>query len=895
MRHERIAGWLALFALSVAISFDVALETPLELCLALVAIGLVTALSSRRFATWLDRPRLSSRLARVSLIVLPVVGCAAVYLGGPHAWDDMGLRGDWPVNEAFVQAIRDALDRGSSFTWSTRIAPGDPTTDLYPTVAHRVLAWISHHHPDLSIHRIVVGAAVVAFTAVAIGVARAARITGAPWLACVIVGLACLYDYGSDFGWGVRATFFWGFFPSTLAMGLWYTTLPSALEALKRPTRARLVLVAIGFGAAAILHPVGLVLSGALVVASLAGLSAVRPLDRARLVRLLVALGAALALTAPVWAPASQRVLDHGVHFGTPPVPIETAAGRMAQGLLPDGSFVVLVLLGWIGVVRAIAVRRAGAAILAIAALFLVSLYIETYFLDLGLAPSVTSVRWQSFRVGTFLKPVLYVLAAHALGVGAEIVRNTSVVRTRWLLRTAALLFAIAAWQLGDPQWSAWLDTQQLIRTHDLRGHELEEQEQFLLLREHLAAERAAIPADRHARLLLFCPLDCPYELMELAWDPGIPLLLHHPAPAGHFLRDQFFDVSPENLRRFGVRWAVAVSRTPPPGDSATQRVFGDLILRDITEWDGTFAHVVEGEGAVSVRVVEGEGFDLEVEGGPARVELGTPYYPRLVASHDGAPVPLSPLPVRDAPETAVDRGERAVVLDLPPGTTRVRATGPLRSDGAGRGLAALAALGLLGIAFARVRRPVAIEAFERRARLWLVSPWPARVSMIVALVVIALVPLTDATSRGLRFGVLFPRPRMHLETATGEHIDCVARSLGRSYQCGDTELAMTVATILQDWHVGWPVPVPAIEVRHAPHRATLVIETDAPLLGEYLGACEGCSGTVERGEGHHTFAGTGARVVLERGGPTVVRAVVRGPLARVSLVRADLVIPPER
>lgn len=891
MRKERIAAWLCLLALAVAIASGVAVETPFELCAALLAIAVLTAGASRRLARWLDRPRALPGLAALAAIALPIVGAAALYLGGPSAWDDMGLRGDWPVNEAFVRAMRDALDRGAPFAWSTRIAPGDPTADLYPSVSHRVLAWISHHQPELSIHRLVVGAAVIAFTAVAVGVARAARSIGAPTLACVLVGLACLYDYGSDFGWGVRATFFWGFFPSTLAMGVWYSTLPSALEALRRPTRTRLVLVALGFGASAILHPVGLVLSGALVVASLVGLSAARPNDRARLVGLLVALGAALALTAPIWGPASQRVLDHGVHFGTPPVPIESAGGRMAQGLLPDGSFVVLVLLGWIGVVRAIVVRRAGAAIVAIAALFLVSLYVETYFLDLGLAPSVTTVRWQSFRVGTFLKPMLYVLSAHALGAGATLLAQTSAPRPRWTLRLAAALFALAVWRLGEPQWSEWLSAQQPVRVHDLTGHELRDQEQFLLLREHLAAARAAIPPEQHARLLLFCPLDCPYELMELAWDPGLPLLLHHPAPAGHFLRDQFFDVSPENLRRFGVRWAVAVSRTPPPGDAASQRVFGDLLLRDIPGWDGTFAHA--GEATVRVRVVEGEGFDLEVEGGPARVELGTPYYPRLRATHDGATVPLSPLPVSAAPETAIDRGERAVVLELPPGTTRVRADGPLPSDGRGRGLAAIAAFGLLAIAAVRARRGAALARIERRARAWLASAWPARVSMVAGLLVVALVPLGDAPSRGLRFGVLFPRPRMRLETASGEQFGCVALHLGRDYRCGDAEVSMTVATILQDWHVGWPVPVPAIEVRGAPRRASFVFETDTPLVGEYLGACQFCSGTVERGEARHAFAGAGARVPLDEPGPTVVRAVIQGATARLALVRADLVVPP--
>ncbi|MBN8613698.1 MAG: hypothetical protein J0L92_24090 [Deltaproteobacteria bacterium] len=895
MKHERILALLVLVTLVVALAMNVAVESPIELALALATLALGALFASRRGARFFDRPALSSSLVRGLVIGGPIVIAAAIYLGGPRRWDDMGLRGDWPVNEAFVHAIRDAIVRGRPFTWSTLIAPGDPTTELYPTLAHRLLAHLSYAWPDVPLHRIVVGAAVIAFVSVAIGVARAARITGAPWQACVLVGLACLYDYGSDFGWGARATFFWGFFPSTLAMGVWYATLPSALEALKRPTRTRLFLVALGFGAAAILHPVGLVLSGSLVVAAVLSMGLARGPERTRVASVFVALAAGIALTAPIWAPASQRVLDHGVHFGTPPVPIESAGGRMAQGLLPDGSFIVLVLLGWMAVVRGLFARRTGPTILAIAALFLVSLYIETYFLDLGFAPSITSVRWQSFRVGTFLKPVLYVLAAHSLGAGASLVLSTPSRRARWTMRASALVVLLAIARLLEADPVAWITALEETRQADITGHELADREAFLALREHLERERAAIPEGEHARLLLFCPLDCPYELMAIAWDPGIPLLLHHPAPAGHFLRDQFFDTSPANLRRFGVRWALAVERTPPPGDVASERRFGNLVLRDVPDWDGSFAHVVEGEGTVRVEVVEGEGYDLIVEGGPARVELGTPYYPRLRASLDGHDVPVEPLPVHASPEGALDPGERAVALDLSPGRTRLRANGALRSDGAGRGLFVIAALGLVALGILRVRGDPPIARLRARLAQLVASAWPGRVVLAAALAVIAAVPFTEATSRALRFGVLMPRPRMHLEDVGGENIPCEPRSLGRRYVCGEVEVSMTVATVLQDWHVGWPVPVPAIEVRGAPRRSTFVIETDAPLTGEYLGACASCSASIERGESQWPFGSTGTRVPLpDEPGTSIVRAQIHASIARIALVRASLVLPPE-
>lgn len=900
MRRERVVALVALLGLALALHLGAAAEAPLEIALGLVALGLVTVTASRRFATWLDRPRPGSIALRTLLVLGPTLAAAALYLGGPSAWDDLGLRGDWPVNEAFVHAIRDALARGESLEWSTRIAPGDPTTDLYPTVGHTVLArlslWLGE---DVSIHRIVVGAAALAFVSVALGVARAARATGAPWSACALVGLACLYDYGSDFGWGARATWFWGFFPSTLALGVWYAMLPSALEVLRRPRPSRLAFVAAGLGVAALMHPVGLVLSGALFVAVIVGVPAVRAPDRSRVLSMGVALALGVALTAPGWAPASQRVLDHGVHFGTPTVPVEIALGRMASGQLPDGSYPVLVLLGWLGGCRALALRRAGGAVVALAALFLVSLYMETYFLDLGLAPSITSVRWQSFRVGTFLKPMLYVLSAHGLGVGASFLAATASRRVRGATRVLALLGVCAVWWIAEPDVAVWLEGQQVARRIDMTGPYLADREAFAELRAHLAAERARIPAEQHARLLIYCPLDCPYELMTLAWDPGISLLMHHPAPAGHFLRDQFFEASPENLRRFGVRWALAVQRTPPPGDTATERRFGDLILRENPSWDGTFAHVA-GEGApsadlrVRVETVEGRGYDVVVDGGPARVELGTPYYPRLRAFHDGTEIPVEPLPVRASPPDAVDRGERAVALDLPPGRTQLRARGALASDDRGLVLFLLASIVVGLLIAARVHRGARSERWLARGRRWLASPRPGQVGLALAVLVLVLVPLGDASARGLRFGVLFGAPRMHLEPRGDEPpVPCEARSFGRRYECGEVEVNMTVATVIQDWHVGWPVPVPSIEVRGAPYGSTLVMETRAPLVGDYLGGCDSCSGEIERGGVTHPFGPSTSRVALPPGAGATVRIHVRGSIARAALVRADLVEPP--
>jgi hypothetical protein len=203
--------------------------------------------------------------------------------------------------------------------------------------------------------------------------------------------------------------------------------------------------------------------------------------------------------------------------------------------------------------------------------------------------------------------------------------------------------------------------------------------------------------------------------------------------------------------------------------------------------------------------------------------------------------------------------------------------------------------LGLAALAILRVRRDPPIARLRAHLAKLVASKWPGRIVLAAALVVITAVPFSDATSRGLRFGVLLPRPRMRIENVGGEIVPCEPRSLGRRYVCGDVEVSMTVATVLQDWHVGWPVPVPAIEVRGAPSRSTFVIETDAPLTGEYLGACASCSASIERGESRWPFGSTGTRVPLpDEPGTSIVRAQIHASIARIALVRASLVLPPE-
>lgn len=887
-------------------------EAPGELSrtdLAVIALGL--AASGALGSSSRGRGRMGSRVRRwVDAMGERLLGAARRWPWGTVAavaaiaWAARGVyrpledldrfvrSGDWPVNAVFARTAYEAIARGRPLTWATEISAGEAIFDLYPTFVHRVLAWVAYALGDVRlIVPLMSASAVLACVAVAIGAARAAIRLGAPWPAAAIAGLAVVLDSGSDFSWGMRSTFRWGFFPSTCAIAVVMFTLPAVLALAER--RGSVWRVALGIGLAAIMHPVGIVLAAAL----LAGTALAWMLRRGGAAlgpaRVLVALGLGVALTAPIWAPASARIVAYGVHYATPVLVLHDAITRMRRGTLPDGDFGALVVLGWAVCAVSLFDRDPRRRIVAGAAFFLFALYVDTLFVDFGLAPSSVSVRWQAYRVGTYVKPLLYVMGAVGIGALAHL---PPILRDARLVVIARLALLALTLQLAyaSPSFETALGAA-LATPHErrpaVRPTEPGSDEDIDRVVRVLVQERAAI-AEPHARVLMWCPTGCRYRMLEALRAAGLSTLVTHAAPAGFFSRDQFHTATPENLRRFGVRWIVGTQTQPPPSPRPVREELGEFRIADNPTWDGEIAHVVRGSpGVVHTRVVPGEGFDLTLEGAPsALVELGTPYYPRLRATHAGQDVPIEAMLV-DGPTH-----EHAVRLRIEQGVTQVRADGSLPSDRAGWPLAGIALAGI-ALTFAR-RRPRAerLRALLDRAlplaRRWARPAAWAGVVLVPAVLVLATGEWTGR-ARSVRFGPLFPPARIALESYDGRWGECVPIDQGRRRRCSDgTVIEMSLDARISDWQVGWPSPAPGISVR-SDHSVHLSIAMPIRLEGDYYGVCAGCTADLDLpGGARQRLEGATTRLHLPRISPVHLEMRAE-PDACLSIIDAAVLDPP--
>ncbi len=796
-----------------------------------------------------------TRLARWACVYLPIV-IVGVLVTRP-AWSAarpfVGL--DGRVNEAIVGELIDQAARGRPLTWLTRIAPGDPTLDLYPTLAHRGVALLARGiGAEHDTARLLVSIVSAAYVAVAVGIARCAVRVGAPLPAALVVGVLALLDVGTDFTWGTQPVFRYAFLPSTLSIATLLHTLPSLFDLTRRFTQARFFSSALGIALTAALHPLalGVCVLFAIAIALSIGLS--RTHARRSLLAPLGAFSLGLALSAWLWLPAASRVLAYGVHYGTPQIPADLALARMTVGALPDGGWMILVASGWMASFCALLRRdRAEARLLVWVSIALVLSYVEVPMIELGLAPSTTSVRWQAFRIGAFVKPFFYVLGALAMGSGARLhVLGVGRPDRARLVRLGAVIALVGLTITGHRSWSAGLRDLERERRDDFVGPVSTAPEDLAALRYRLARDQSERPG---GRLLMVCGLECTYELFTLARDgadgsPGVELALSQPAPAGFLLRDQLRTTSTENLARFGIRWVVAPAREILPGrDEGADQRFGRLWLRPVASWDGSLAHVTRGGGHVVATTVPGEGFDLTLSdtSEPALVELGTPWYPRLVAHDDRGEVPVWAMPV-GAPEADDPNPtfEHATALWLRPGTTRLRATRALPSDHAGWPITLMATVVMIAVSIPR-RRASSLTLRSRLGRV-LESRHlrPATAVSLATSVLISISLLRAQPADGVRFAALLPRANVFVVDARGQST-CTADALGRSFRCPDGALLRThVSYTLNDWHVGWPVPAPAIEITHARPRSRYVIELAGQSLdGTYYGQCEDCVATL--------------------------------------------------
>ena len=324
-------------------------------------------------------------------------------------------------------------------------------------------------------------------------------------------------------------------------------------------------------------------------------------------------------------------------------------------------------------------------------------------------------------------------------------------------------------------------------------------------------------------------------------------------------------------MRRFNVRWVMRADKPPNLGDPATEKRFGRYVVRELPDWDGRFARVERGSGEVLVTHLDDERVDVELSGTtePALVALGMGYYPRWQATHaQRGALPVYALPATPGADTHVPAAW------LPPGKTSFRPTGPLPSDGKGRGLAALAASLAIAIAVVWGRLPTArlrLLSSAARGRAWLRQrrQWLGAgvAGMLLLGLLLAGIITSRAPARALQVGSgLLGGARVEVRTDGEAWRSCRYSPLHGGYRCpGRVFVQDTVTGLLNDASPSLAFTVPAIHVAASGATTELRIQVEARLAGEYWAGTNG--GRVHLaigGEAETTLTGNQSRHVFE-------------------------------
>lgn len=838
-------------------------------------------------------PLRKRQVERAAVVLLPVFTVAmSSWVFGPLLREGrLGNSGDWAINEAIAREIYDAIGSGRQPAMLLGISAGDPTTDLYATAIHTVVAYIAYLFGSHTlIHHVMSTVAWLSYTLAAVAVVRLATRYAAPWTAFAIA-FFFLFEMGSSFTWGVLASWYWGLFPSTVSIAMVVLAIPDLHDLARGIQRSQWVVRRIWLllGLATALHPVGVLFVLTLAVSFAAEAMLQRRAQRAQ--RLMPAVHAAIgaAVTAPLWAPSAERLYLYAVHYGTPQIPVSLAFSRIVEGVLPDGSFPTLVTTAFAAGLVALVLRRE-ASVAFLCAFVILNLYLEPAFLDLGLAISPTTVRLQSYRIGMFIVPLLYA------GVGLVVSPRFKAIPSRASRMVAATLaLAGLGWCVSHyREGAAALVDSHLSRVREASSNPVRMDDPgYLALADHLRARQQALAPGQYARAIYFADSGGPHEILHLYWDAGVPVIPRSAVMAGLFFREQPFDLNPANLERYAVRYAISRDNPPGLGDPSTQQQFGAYYLRELASWTGDVLHVREGGAQVRLAHLREDEIALDVNGASSLIEIGVPYYPRYEATQGGHPVDV--LAMTGPPGRRV---ERTLAIRASSGRITLRPTRGLPSDRAGWSLAILA---LFGIAttelvarseaqrLARLRERVmrglgwANQAVAHRSFLFVVS---AAVLVALAVLVRGQGGL-GGLALSLRFGVLFPTPQITLAEQA-----CTSQSWGRSFLCEDgTTVSMSVSHFLHDVEIGWAVPAPAIFVTPAHGNAEVQATLPLRIEGTYLaGGEDGCSGELRVGD--QVFA-LPERATVELELPAASEASVtiraRRPCG-VSVVRASAV-----
>ena len=758
-------------------------------------------------------------------------------------------KGDWAIHVYLAEELAAALDRGRIPNYLHGLNTGDSPFELYPLAMHWVTAQLARLF-DMrdQVSEVMGWLAVTGYVLLAVGIARLAS-RMAPWPLAALAGVLAVLDAGELFAGGAIATLYFALLDQTFALVLGVFGVGALADWLRRPSWHRAVRVWILFALMGLVHPSGLLVSGAVV----GGLVVAATL--ARDVRPLVSLTAVMHVaigvmaSAIVWSPYAGRVLEWGASYPNAPVEASRAFAELLAGELPKSSYPALILAGFAGVIVGFFTRRAVPTLVASIAALLIAGYFDIPFVLSSIVPSEETARFAAFRMPALAKPFLLTMIAvfgaflldHSVNLGTR--PKFTAVRHRAALGAVAgvalLLGARAVVPFAaDRVWEVRRTTQA----------EIDDREGF----DELVAWAKARAEEQPGRFGRMFFESADHYTQAVGSRTGLPVFHAYAVPMA-FLRERMTDASPDSLRRFGVRWVAKRGGPPAAGDRLSQLRFGTYYVRLVNGWDGSFAHLERGDGSVRVLNLEDDRVVVELTDtdSPALVSFAMGYYPRWRATHDGRDVPVYGMPASE------DGQGDLVAAWIPPGRTVLTADAPLPSDARGRKPAAfavvLAVLFLVGSLVPSLRRR-ARRALARGSRLVRAHRGSIAVGALssVALVLLVLgardtdelteaITVFDGFSSGARIEAKHTDLDVDPQPIKIPFTPCERIGWAGYADCGRAgRVGGTMSSLVGHEVFSWPWAAPAIVVQPRTEPAYFRVEMVRTLAGTYQAAAFG-------------------------------------------------------
>ena len=599
------------------------------------ALGVAAVVAWPHAPAWVRSP--PERIASALVIAIVVVVGVAVFRDILTESPDWQM-GDWGPQRAVLAHVMPALPGLDVPVWNQAVSTGDAPLELYPAMSYLVtghLALALGLEHDLPLALMIV-AVLVHLTIAAATTAIAMQV--APGPVALGIGLFTLVDSGAVAHGGTVGLFRWALLHSAFALAASTIAALGILAALRRPRLAASMTIWIATAIATAAHPAGLLAAAASMAAlgAVALLASDLPPRRAIVALGHVALG--VALGAMVWMPLAARILAYGQHFPNP----MRAPARLLEDLLaapsPVSAFAALEYLGYFGILAALWSRRAAPVFVAASAFVLLLGLCDAPYLALELAPGLGVARLGTERLAQLARPFLWAASGYGLSifVAHMAVAWRGAPRARRLVAAALLgIIGGATLRAVPAVWTSASDR----AANEARVYAADPFGRAELTQ--WATERAAeLTPGRWARALFE---EDTHEHFHLTAETGLPSFHLSPQP-DLLLRERIEDGSEASLRRFNVRWVIAIDQSPSVGDPATEKVLGSYHIRELPSWDGKLARIERGTGEVTVTRLDDRGVELDVTGTtePVLVVLGTGFYPRWRARHaSGAAEPV--------------------------------------------------------------------------------------------------------------------------------------------------------------------------------------------------------------------------------------------------------------